>query len=115
MAEFNQVLTTHEEKLSYVTEYLISDNKYPLVIVGNGGEGKTKIIQLAIKNCKKNVAVIDNGSLPRFYKGEENNFDFKLIIINTASNEKEMMEQLKETINPTFIQFKPDPAFNKTE
>jgi hypothetical protein len=114
MPSFNKILTTDEEKLSYVKKYLSSVNRRPLVILGEGGTGKTNIVNRVIQNCKKNIVKIDNGGPPYFQKGEPDNYDLKMIIISCISNE-DYMKQLDEGINPIFIRFEYDPAFNHTE
>jgi hypothetical protein len=106
MPAFNKILSTDEEKLRYVKKYLSSVNQRPLAILGAGGTGKTNVIRRAIENCKKNIAFQDNGSKLIFQKGEPNNNDFKMIIIDCNTSE-EFMKQLEGVFNPIFIKFEP--------
>lgn len=110
------VLTTHEEKVNFLTKFLRDENPHYardrlLVLVGSGGNGKSIVLSEVLETTPVNVVVIC-----------ENRFSFRpattgpsdecsyIMVCNGDSSDFAFAAYL----NANVVQFLVDPKFQRT-
>jgi len=107
--ESKVVLTSHKEKYDYVAKYIISDEDYPLMIIGSGGNGKSIIInEVTNKYFYRNYCIIIPGE-PFHFKTHDGAINNQ-VIIHAWGTEEDFI--LAKYLNANIVYFEKDPEFD---
>lgn len=100
------LITTHAEKVAYVTNYLKSESTRPVMIVGTGGNGKTAAVAAAATHARVNICIYNDKNMRYIHYAESN--VLKTIIESLGTNEDYTFAGY---LGATIVQFAKDPSF----
>ena len=105
-------LTTHAEKVQFLTSYLngtlqTADEGKPLMILGSGANGKTYVFQEVVKTSPVNILLFMEGR-HTFYPSTIPSQECKILILANGSSYD---YALAEVLNAMIVEFKKDPAY----
>lgn len=106
-------LTSHNEKVQFLLDYLNGTlQQYPLdtplMIHGNGGNGKSKILQEILEVSPVPILVLQSGEVYRYFPNQfPSNRIAVLLINNGASEDFEAAQYMRANI----VEFLSDPSF----
>lgn len=110
---FIPTLTTHAEKVQFVQRFLRGGipeypNDRPLMLLGSGGNGKTKVVQEVAENADVNILVFQGGDSHRFFPSAQ--YSDRCVILITANGGRDEME-FGRLLNAQIVMFDKDPAY----
>ena len=107
-------LTNHQDKIRFLSDYLRGsleeyDLYYPLMIVGQGGSGKTKVVDEVCSNSPLPVCSLVQGD-KHFYPGNsEQPIPRCALILQEVGTDKDL--EFARYLNARIVRFEPDLNF----
>lgn len=107
------ILATHAEKLHFVQRFLRGGipeypTNRPLMLVGSGGDGKSKIIEEVASTADVNILAIQAGESYRFFPAHQVSETCAILITGTGSQEEMEFGRL---MNANVVLFAKDPSY----
>ncbi len=106
-------LTTHNQKVQFLLDYLNETlENYPLdtplMIHGNGGNGKSKILQEILEVSPLPILVLQSGEVYRYYPNQFPSNRIAVLLINNGTPEDFAAAQY---MRANVVEFLSDPSF----